>query len=143
GKCLAHGSPALGAGLRWNRGSSRPRGSRRFHPGVDPGLRRATHPADHVEPGARRPHRGELEAKMKYERKDVGDETTLSIEGTLDAVTAPELRGVVDQLVNEQRKSVTLDLSTLRLIDSSGVGVIVALFKRVRANGGTVRIVGL
>lgn len=80
---------------------------------------------------------------MKYERKDVGDETTLSIEGTLDAVTAPELRGVVDQLVNEQRPSVTLDLSALRLIDSSGVGVIVALFKRIRANGGTVRIQGL
>jgi anti-sigma B factor antagonist len=80
---------------------------------------------------------------MKHERKDEGDETTLTIEGTLDAVTAPELRGVVDQLVADARKSVTLDLSTLRLIDSSGVGVIVALFKRVRSYGGTVKIVGL
>ncbi|MEO5728643.1 MAG: STAS domain-containing protein, partial [Byssovorax sp.] len=60
----------------------------------------------------------------------------LKIEGTLDAVTAPELRSVVDALVNESRKEVTLDLVDLRLIDSSGVGVIVSLFKRVRANGG-------
>jgi anti-sigma B factor antagonist len=80
---------------------------------------------------------------MKHQRKDDGDETTLEIEGTLDAVTAPELRGVVDQLVSEARKSVTLDLSNLRLIDSSGVGVIVSLFKRIRAIGGQVRIVGL
>jgi anti-sigma B factor antagonist len=80
---------------------------------------------------------------MKHSRKDNGDETVLTIEGTLDAVTAPELRSVVDDLVNESRKEVTLDLASLRLIDSSGVGVIVSLFKRVRANGGQVRITGL
>ncbi|MFS8065191.1 MAG: STAS domain-containing protein [Byssovorax sp.] len=80
---------------------------------------------------------------MKHSRADNGDETVLKIEGTLDAVTAPELRSVVDALVNESRKEVTLDLVDLRLIDSSGVGVIVSLFKRVRANGGQVRITGL
>ena len=80
---------------------------------------------------------------MKYTRTDNGNETVLAIEGTLDAVTAPELRAVVDDLVNEARKEVTLELSALRLIDSSGVGVIVSLFKRVRAHGGNVRIVGL
>ncbi|MEP7121671.1 MAG: STAS domain-containing protein [Byssovorax sp.] len=80
---------------------------------------------------------------MKHSRTDNGGETVLTIEGTLDAVTAPELRSVVDDLVNESRKEVTLDLASLRLIDSSGVGVIVSLFKRVRANGGQVRITGL
>jgi anti-sigma B factor antagonist len=80
---------------------------------------------------------------MKHSRADNGNETVLKIEGTLDAVTAPELRSVVDDLVNESRKEVTLDLADLRLIDSSGVGVIVSLFKRVRANGGQVRITGL
>lgn len=80
---------------------------------------------------------------MKYTRTDNGDETTLEIDGTLDAVTAPELRAVVDQLVNERRASVTLELTSLRLIDSSGVGVIVSLYKRIRANGGQVKIVGL
>ena len=80
---------------------------------------------------------------MKHSRTDTGNETVLTIEGTLDAVTAPELRSVVDDLVNEGRKEVTLDLAQLRLIDSSGVGVIVSLFKRIRANGGQVRITGL
>lgn len=80
---------------------------------------------------------------MDFKRTDDGEETELKIEGTLDAVTAPELRTVVDQVVSEQRKHVTLELSGLRLIDSSGVGVIVSLFKRVRANGGQVNIVGL
>jgi anti-sigma B factor antagonist len=80
---------------------------------------------------------------MRYSRTDSGDETVLRIEGTLDAITAPELRQEVDQLVAEGRLAITVDLAPLRLIDSSGVGVIVSLFKRVRANNGQVRIVGL
>ena len=80
---------------------------------------------------------------MNHSRTDQGDDTTLRIEGTLDAVTAPDLRGVIDQLVTDKRNSITLDLSGLRLIDSSGVGVIVSLFKRCRAQGGEVRITGL
>jgi anti-sigma B factor antagonist len=80
---------------------------------------------------------------MTYKRTDNGDETVLEIEGTLDAVTAPDLRAVVDQLVGERRKLVTLELSSLRLIDSAGTGVIMSLYKRIRANGGEVKIVGL
>jgi anti-sigma B factor antagonist len=80
---------------------------------------------------------------MSYKRTDTGEVTIVQIEGTLDAVTAPEFRTLVDELVAENRKNITLELSGLRLIDSSGVGVIVSLFKRVRANDGQVRIVGL
>ncbi|HEX4404418.1 MAG TPA: STAS domain-containing protein [Polyangia bacterium] len=80
---------------------------------------------------------------MKFAREDNGAETMLRIDGTLDAVSAPEIRPVVDAIVTEERKAVTVDLGNLRLIDSSGVGVIVSLFKRVRAHGGEVKIVGL
>jgi anti-sigma B factor antagonist len=81
---------------------------------------------------------------MMYSRTDGDDgEATLRIEGTLDAVTAPELRPALDALVAENKQKIIIDLSSLRLIDSSGVGVLVSLFKRVRANGGDVRIVGV
>lgn len=80
---------------------------------------------------------------MGTTRTDSGDETQLTIDGTLDAVTAPELRPTLDALVAEGRKRITVDLSGLRLIDSSGVGVLVSLFKRVRATGGEVMLVGL
>ena len=81
---------------------------------------------------------------MKYAKTAGEDgEMMVTIEGTLDAVTAPELREVVDELVHAQCARVKLDLSGLRLIDSSGVGVIVSLFKRVKAFGGQVSIVGV
>jgi anti-sigma B factor antagonist len=80
---------------------------------------------------------------MKYSRIDTGTETTLHISGSLDALTAAELRGEVDALVAEQRSRITVDLSELDLIDSSGVAVLVALFKRTRAVGGAMRVIGM
>jgi len=80
---------------------------------------------------------------MKFVRTDKGEETTLAIEGVLDAVTAPEIRPTLDQIVADQRKSVMVDVSHLRLIDSSGVGVIVSLYKRCKAFGGVVQLTGL
>lgn len=80
---------------------------------------------------------------MKFARTDNGPETLLRIEGTLDAASAPDLRPTLDALVAEGRTAIVVDLSMLELIDSSGVGVIVSLYKRVKALGGDVRIVGV
>ncbi len=80
---------------------------------------------------------------MDHTRTDTDDETVLTIQGTLDALTAPELRPTLDAIVAEGRKSIALELSGLRLIDSSGVGALVSLLKRARAYGGDVRVRGL
>lgn len=80
---------------------------------------------------------------MNFSRIDSGDDTVLRIEGVLDAVTTPEIRPLIEGLINEKRSAIVLDVSALRLIDSSGVGVIVSLFKRAKTYGGTVTIKGL
>lgn len=80
---------------------------------------------------------------MTFQRTDHADETELRIEGSLDALSTPELRPVIDGLINERRARVTVNLSALRLIDSSGVGAIISLYKRMRAQGGQVRVTGL
>jgi anti-sigma B factor antagonist len=80
---------------------------------------------------------------MTFTRNDSGAESKLRIEGVLDAVTAPEIRPTIDTLIAEKRMSIMVDLSALRLIDSSGVGAIVSLFKRAKAYGGAVSVSGL
>jgi anti-sigma B factor antagonist len=80
---------------------------------------------------------------MTYERIDTADATTLRFEGSLDALATPAIRLVFDELVTAGKKSVLLDLTELRIIDSSGVGAIVSLYKKMRAQGGEVRIKGL
>jgi anti-sigma B factor antagonist len=69
--------------------------------------------------------------------------TVLRVRGELDALSCPELRDVLDALAALGKCIITVDLSELRLIDSSGVGVMVSLYKRVRANGGVVKFVGV
>src|SRR5215510_1028736 len=80
---------------------------------------------------------------MNFVRTDEGDSTVLRIEGVLDAVTTPEIRPAIEALVAEKRPQITVDASSLRLIDSSGVAVIVSLFKRCSAFGGKVMVWGL
>jgi anti-sigma B factor antagonist len=69
--------------------------------------------------------------------------TRLLIEGELDAISVFELRPDLDALVNRRPQRVEVDLSRLRIVDSSGVGAIVSLYKRVRAQGGEVVVTGL
>src|SRR5262245_38888135 len=71
-----------------------------------------------------------------------GDATVLRIEGELDAVTNPDVRPTLDRLVNEGHRTIVVDLSALRLIDSSGIGGIVSLYKRILAAGGKVTVTG-
>ncbi len=80
---------------------------------------------------------------MNHSLLQDGEATVLTVRGELDALSCPELRPVLDAMVQARRRTVTVDLSGLRLIDSSGVGAMVSLYKRVRANGGEVRFVGV
>ncbi|APR76936.1 Hypothetical protein A7982_02283 [Minicystis rosea] len=82
--------------------------------------------------------------RMKYSRTDTGDETVLAIAGSLDAAAASELHDVTNRIVEEQRRSVTLELSHLEhLAEGVGVAAIVGLAKRVQGYGGEIKIVGL
>jgi anti-sigma B factor antagonist len=67
----------------------------------------------------------------------------IAIEGELDTVTVPDLRNQVEKVVAKEPKRVEVDLSALRMLDSSGVGALVSLYKRVRGYGGEVVMVGL
>ncbi len=69
--------------------------------------------------------------------------THVTIEGELDAVSVSDLRGDLEKLLARQPARVEVDLSRLRMVDSSGVGALVSLYKRVRAQGGNVTVTGL
>lgn len=80
---------------------------------------------------------------MNHSISDDQTTTVLRIRGELDALSAPELRPALDAIVEERRSDIVVDLSELRLIDSSGVGALVSLYKRIRATGGSVRFTGV
>ncbi len=80
---------------------------------------------------------------MTFRRATDGDAEVVTIEGALDATTAPQVRPLIDDLARDGVRRVVVDLAALRVVDSSGVGVIVSLFKRLRARDGEMRIRGL
>ncbi len=81
--------------------------------------------------------------EMRFTRTDSATETLLRIEGALDLESAPQLRATFDAIVAAQPRHVILELDAMTMLDSSGVGAIVSLFKRVNGAGGTVVIKGV
>lgn len=62
----------------------------------------------------------------------VQNELHLEIEGSLDALAVEILRPKFDELIQDQ-SDVVLNLGKIEFIDSSGIGAIVFLFKRLRS----------
>lgn len=80
---------------------------------------------------------------LEYEKREQGNVTILALRGNLDALTAPLLKKEIEAILAMRRIYVVFDLRGLELIDSSGVGAIVSLFKRVRTLHGDVKIARL
>jgi anti-sigma B factor antagonist len=80
---------------------------------------------------------------MQFHLNKQNGTSVLRIEGELDALSVVDLRPVISGIGEEKPAHVLVDLSPLRLIDSSGVGAVVALFKVVRAYGGDLAVVGV
>lgn len=72
-----------------------------------------------------------------------GSHMVLRLQGSLDALTVPEVRPQVDQLVNRGPLKVVVDMGSVTTIDSSGVALVVSLYKRMNALGGAVRVAGV
>lgn len=77
---------------------------------------------------------------LEVDRTEMGDVTVVHLEGNLDALTAPTLKREVEALLSAQCHKLIFDFAKLELIDSSGVGAVVSLFKRARGLRGDARI---
>lgn len=72
-----------------------------------------------------------------------GDREVLRIEGVLNLATLDQLKGEIDRILTSPISVVVLDLEHLKEIDSSGIGAIVSLLKRMRMKKGDVRLLRL
>jgi anti-sigma B factor antagonist len=71
-----------------------------------------------------------------------GSLTRIAVRRMLDINTAPLLSEQVDQVLSSKPTKVVVDLAGLDIIDSSGVAVLVKLYKGVRTVGGTLEVTG-
>jgi anti-sigma B factor antagonist len=64
------------------------------------------------------------------------DECVIAVAGELDLYDAEKLREVLSPLVEEPGATIVVDMSELSFVDSTGIGVLVAMLKRARAGDG-------
>ncbi len=77
---------------------------------------------------------------LESEITEQNDIVHIVLKGNLDALTAQEFRPTIEELVSKQKTKIIVNMASLKVIDSSGVGAIVSLFKRIRMLGGDVKI---
>jgi anti-sigma B factor antagonist len=56
--------------------------------------------------------------------------------GELDLYTAPDLRRLLTQVIEDGTTGVVIDLSETTFLDSTGLGVLIGALKRLRSRGG-------
>ena len=80
---------------------------------------------------------------MGFEVKKEGDVTVLDVEGQLIVGNRQELKQkVLDELEGGERRFL-IDFEDTGYIDSSGLGVLVSLSKKIREQGGELRLANL
>ena len=69
------------------------------------------------------------------------DWTVLTVSGEIDIATAPSLRERLHSLLADGRHKLIIDLDDVGFLDSTGLGVLVGVLKRVRTQGGELRLI--
>jgi anti-sigma B factor antagonist len=71
-----------------------------------------------------------------------GKVAVVAVSGNLEAATSSQLGLRLDGLLAAGEQQFVVDLAGVRFMDSSGIAVLVRLFKRVRIGHGDVRLSG-
>ena len=78
--------------------------------------------------------------QLNLESSPSGD-VTVRVAGEMDALGCADARGPLERAAHEGAgRTVRLDLHDVTFLDSSGIGSIVLLYKRLKATGGDLAI---
>lgn len=77
---------------------------------------------------------------MKFEAIEAGEITIVTLSGELDTTSADGVQKQLQAQIDAGRTRLLLDLADLDFITSAGLRVLLAITKRVRAQGGELRV---
>ncbi len=75
--------------------------------------------------------------------KAANDVTVVAVEGQLIVANRHELKQIVQDAMDQGARRFVIDFTRTAYIDSSGLGALVSMSKRVRQGGGDLRLSGL
>lgn len=72
---------------------------------------------------------------MSLDQKNVNGATVIRLEGEFDAAASDSVREEFENLASKPPGPIVLDLSAVSFIDSTGMGLIIYVFKRLQSVG--------
>lgn len=63
--------------------------------------------------------------------------------GEVDIFTSPELKNKIFELIEEKKQNIVIDGQRLDYIDSTGLGVLMAIYKKLQENNLSIKIINL
>lgn len=78
---------------------------------------------------------------MELQSRQVNDITILSLNGSIDALTAPKITEYIQGLVTDGKIKLVADFSAVDYTSSAGLRVLLGAIKETRAQGGDMRLV--
>ena len=79
---------------------------------------------------------------FSIQRSTQDDLTILSLEGYLDAHTAPEFENAVQREIDAGHRKLIVNCAGLTYISSAGLGVFMSFLEELREQGGDIKICG-
>ena len=73
-------------------------------------------------------------------RKDADDVSIVYLKGYLDAHTAPDFENALQDLVDENRVRIVVNLAELTYISSAGLGVFMGFIEDIRNKKGDIKL---
>jgi len=82
--------------------------------------------------------------KLSFEQKEAQKGyIVLSLIGDLDMWTLPQAKERINELINQKKVKIVLDLEKMNYIDSSGLGFFIGTLKKLRDAGGDLMLINL
>jgi anti-sigma B factor antagonist len=81
-----------------------------------------------------------MELDLRVQHQD--DRAIVHVGGEVDVATCPQLRDLLNEVVDQGVYHLVVDLEKVSFLDSSGIGVLVGVYRRIREHGGSLRLTG-
>lgn len=80
---------------------------------------------------------------MEINRRESADIVVLDISGEIDLYNAPELKDTINQLIEDQKYNVIINLEKVSYIDSSGIGALISSLSSLKKYQGGLKIINV
>jgi len=80
---------------------------------------------------------------MEISQREKDSITVLDIQGEIDLYNAPEIKDIIQKLIEAQKYNVIINLEKVSYIDSSGIGALISSLSNLKKYQGGLKIINV